>query len=1419
MKTLLVFWLSVFMSLGIIKGNEVFRQLTINEGLAHTDVSCIKQDSTGLIWIGTSAGLQCFDGYSLQTFDYYPSGQRIFQSHNRIHTMACVGGNLWLGTASGITCFDLSTHSFVPYRIEGGEVELDAEGSIQELFADTDGRYLWIKTANDIIAAKVQDNILRLLQWSSDEEHMFGKKITCLRFQGSTIWATVGKYVVRMNVVDDRIVISKRYDVKDLIHSDETIRNIYYINDFLYMRTVSGCYRITVTDNKLRESTLVYVNFHAINEKIPVSTNGTFCVDEDGTLWCAYMKGLFEVRYPFTETPYIREHLRNASDDKLSVQRIKELFIDRYNSLWVATDSWGVFYRPLNEYLVKNISQLEFREMGFLQNEIVSVSGQDDGTIWMIVEYSNLFSYHPQTGQLEHIPLPMEQSQGFYLQTVDVSRDGKHLYIGSSRGVFIYDIQTKKITQLTLQGRILNTSVADMAEDASGRLWIATWGEGLFCIEEPLTSPALAVRLNTHTDPRLLSNLITYVYIKDDTVLLCTTDGLNRLTLTEEGRIKKLSSYQVNEQKGDVSMSSNYLATLDCLNDSTYWIGTIGGGLNKVVLHSEQDNDYTAICYTTQDGLPGNDCEIVFVDRFGNVWVGGNGLFQLDVHKNRIYTYGFADGLVSNAFKINVAYKAKDETYYMGGLFGLCYFQPAKFVHNNNNHKLIFTNLFVNNQQIIPNKAYDNRVVLDKILNETAGLTLNHLQNNFTISFAALGYKLSEQIMYRYRLKGFQDDWRILRHTSNEAYFSNLPYKSYQLEVQLSTDKGYTWQVPGKVLSIEILPPWWLSWWAKLFYVVVVISIFVIAFWQYAKEQTLKRENEIQRILIAQDEEKYEAKMKFFMNASHELKTPLTLILLAAEKLLHITGPSKEGKLILYNVRRMLALISELVDIRKQDLGISTINLNRTNVSQLIRQLFEDVSSWADSKHISIRYVTEETDIKMDADKDKVGKMILNLFSNAIKYTDNGGEIDISFKRGTQQEITPLYQTSYTEGTLSPDVPICILTVRDTGVGISPESIHHIYDRFFQVKENLQMHMGSGIGLAIVKNVVLQHKGMIVVSSERMRGSEFIIALPVYENCREDEDSESGITDVERFIEEQYNEFEWTREETEDKESVALESVNAPSDLPTLLLVEDNKELQHILIEQLSHSYQVSVADNGRAGLEKCMNLFPDIILSDVMMPEMDGIEFCKRVKNNLSMASIPFVLLTAKDTVESQIEGYESGADLYLSKPFSMRLLEVNLCRLLRQRDFWLKKKTEAFKKVSAVEESGSIVDSEVSSSLETENDDVLELQVILERLKAIIGEKIGDPNLSPDQLAGELGISRTKLYRKIKRIDGYSLSDYVRNVRLEKAADLLVSSNLNIQEIMYEVGFINNSHFTKIFKLKYDVTPSQYRRNRDKG
>lgn len=928
-----------------------------------------------------------------------------------------------------------------------------------------------------------------------------------------------------------------------------------------------------------------------------------------------------------------------------------------------------------------------------------------------------------------------------------------------------------------------------------GRIWASSWGAGAYCISNPESNPSVTYYLESHSQYSIISNLVTDLYMEDQALLLCTTNGLNKIWLDDNGAIRKISLYQANENISR-SMSSNYIACIDQQNDSVYWIGTIGGGVNKLTIHSPQNNDYSATCYTNNDGLTSNDSEIIYIDKKQNIWIGGKGITCIQAKTNRIYVYSSDDDLQNNSFKIGAGCKASDGTIYMGGTNGLCYFQPDNLepLHSSTDTiSLIFRDLYINNEQIIAQAKYDGKTTLPEIFNLTPHINLTYKQNNFIISFAALGHTLADQIVYRYRMTNYEKEWQMIPHSINKAYYSNLPYGNYKFELQVSTDRGFTWITPGREISFSISPPWWLTGWAKLLYVLIFLSISTIIVYQYHKEQKLKRENHIKELERINDEERYQSKMRFFMNVSHELKTPLTLIMLSAEKLME-TGISQSVSAIWNNSKKMLALIAELIDIRKADLGINKLLLTHQNIAALVAQLFSEIKPWAEKKEIEIQYISEEDNLKMDFDWDKIGKLIINLLSNAIKYTPQKGSISIILKKAAFKDIEPLYQTRYQEGEIQTDEPVCVLIVRDTGVGISPESIRHIYERFFQVSNKTQAHLGTGIGLAIAKTMVLLHKGAIIVSSERMTGTEFIVALPI-DNLNISSESEQDLSsfDAKEFIDNQYLEYI----PMDDNQPTSIREHSSNSSLPLLLIVEDNIEMQNALEERLRPYYQIHIANNGKEGLEKCKSLFPDIIISDVMMPEMDGIEMCKHIRNDLSIAYIPIILLTAKGNVEHQIEGYESGADLYIPKPFSIKLLTVNLKRLLKQKERYLKEELKITK-----ETAGNI------DSNEKRHKDLWE-----QELHQLIKDNINNADLSVDFICERLFISRSSLYNKMREYNHQPLADYIRNVRLTMAAELLLDPSYTINEVVMDVGMVNTSHFSKVFKTKYGMSPSEYK------
>lgn len=1382
-----------------ISANESFKNIGIQNGLAHTDANCVAQDSTGLIWIGTNSGLQNFDGYQLQTIDYYPSNQKIYESHNRITALECSKNRLWVGSDSGLTCLDLNTHLYVPYTIAEGDPTIFNQ-RILRLSIDNANHHLWIRVENQLYVAKIEEatNTLYLLEWDNNSNlSTYWTQQKPVIYEGKA-WITTDKALIQLAIINQKVHIKRRYQLEDLLRQKTEISSLYASEGYLYLRSSQGCFRLPFSDNDLNTSDLSYIDFHQTNPNIPNNTIDTFIVGKDGTLWCGYFGGIFEVRQPFTEHRTINQYLENNRNINFSRTRISSLFIDKFNNLWISTIDRGLYYRSLSSTPFNYLSNSKFQEIGFAKNEISSVTAQDNKTLWMIIAGGSVFYYNFTDKKLRPISLPITRGAADGLQTISLSNDQQRLYIGLVEGLIVYEIKTGKSYWLIgKQSKVLphSISISRIKEDKWGRIWASSWGAGAYCISNPESSPSVTYYLGPHSQYSIISNLVTDLYIEDQALLLCTTNGLNKIWLDDNGAIRKISLYQANENIPR-SMSSNYIACIDQQNDSVYWIGTIGGGVNKLTIHSQQNNDYSATCYTNNDGLTSNDSEIIYIDKKQNIWIGGKGITCIQAKTNRIYVYSSDDDLQNNSFKIGAGCKASDGTIYMGGTNGLCYFQPDNLepLHSSTGTiSLIFRDLYINNEQVIAQAKYDGQTTLPEIFNLTPHINLTYKQNNFIISFAALGHTLADQIVYRYRMTNYEKEWQMIPHSINKAYYSNLPYGNYKFELQVSTDRGFTWITPGREISFSISPPWWLTGWAKLLYVLIFLSISTIIVYQYHKEQKLKRENHIKELERINDEERYQSKMRFFMNVSHELKTPLTLIMLSAEKLME-TGISQSVSAIWNNSKKMLALIAELIDIRKADLGINKLLLTHQNIAALVAQLFSEIKPWAEKKEIEIQYISEEDNLKMDFDWDKIGKLIINLLSNAIKYTPQKGSISIILKKAAFKDIEPLYQTRYQEGEIQTDEPVCVLIVRDTGVGISPESIRHIYERFFQVSNKTQAHLGTGIGLAIAKTMVLLHKGAIIVSSERMTGTEFIVALPINNlNISSESEQAPSSFDAKEFIDNQYLEYI----PMDDNQPTSIREHSSNSSLPLLLIVEDNIEMQNALEERLRPYYQIHIANNGKEGLEKCKSLFPDIIISDVMMPEMDGIEMCKHIRNDLSIAYIPIILLTAKGNVEHQIEGYESGADLYIPKPFSIKLLTVNLKRLLKQKERYLKEELKITK-----ETAGNI------DSNEKHHKDLWETE-----LHQLIKDNISNTDLSVDFICERLFISRSSLYNKMREYNHQPLADYIRNVRLTMAAELLLDPSYTINEVVMDVGMVNTSHFSKVFKTKYGMSPSEYK------
>ena len=1373
--------------------NIHFKNITIDNGLAHTDATCIAQDSCGLIWIGTNNGLQVYDGYDLDHYNYYSDSQQVYQHHNRIKNMVCTRTHLWIGTESGLACFDLNRRVFIPLRMDGWILPSQS-GSSYQLAVLPHSHSLWILKDKKLSVANIQGNHLSKLAWESSEQALrFENDIYLLRSDGNTIWAmTNDKIILHLVIANGKIRIKEKFSNSELLDGEYAL-DLLSQKNHLYFKTDSQCIRFeTDRDGNIVPPSKLTVKFDLASSKCGISvSNNTLVMDSNDNLYIPTYEGILMVRRAFSENPqqqFLFSDLKHGT---------KNLFIDRFHNLWITMPNWGIRCCSLNESSFDLVDIRSIHLPGIRQEDVSAITTGSGHSIWILTGEGVLVQYDKEKQKAVRVETKLKQVAPSF-QSIAMSKDKCRLYVGTSDGMIIYDIATGKYKL-----HLPYYSFTVFKEMSENRLWAGTWNHGIVLLSLDKLNVSPLYELNKDSQLKFPANQISSMNIIRPDKLLCGTEnGIVTVTLDKNFKPISTSCYQVNDSCLH-SMSSNYIAASAVENDSVFWLGTIGGGACRVTVHSSCDNDYESRNYTVREHLPSNDVEMVFLDEHQNVWLGGYGITKIERNGERITSYNVSDGLQSNSFKIGAGCQGTDGTIYMGGLHGLNYFSADKIRLPIQNMELLITGMKIYSQSSADRPDAQNKLYSERNVNHLSKIELGKQENNFYIYFSALNYIHSDKVQYRYRMNNLHQGWVVLPRGQHYASFIDTPPGRYHFEVQLSTDNGASWKDTRK-LDVVVHPAWWQTLWAKSLFFFVILTVLFTWIYTYIRSLKLQKENEIQKIKQQHAEENYQNKMRFFINVSHELKTPLALVKLAIDHI-HSSSPSRDSKCVLQNVQYLNTLISELMEIRKNELGVAHLSCTRQDINKLVQEVVTGICPWAESKSIHINTDIPDVPLLMDFDRMQVMKLVLNLLSNAIKYTENGKQILCTSGLVNPHKITPFYPVFHAEGNLEEQTSVWALMVRDEGIGISQESIGNIYNRFFQVNNTNLTHLGSGIGLAVVKNIVLLHHGKIIVSSERMEGSEFIVMLPLHQaDCSQQPLLHS--VDVNNFIKQQYTEFKLQTSIFEDIQ------VKPHEGLPLILIVEDNVELLQMLVRDLGNDFQIETAVNGKAALDKCYSIYPELIVSDVMMPEMDGISFCKAVRANFSLAYIPFILLTAKNEVESQVEGYDSGADLYMSKPFSVQVLKVAIRQLLKR----TKMRTQISTGDATNQRSKELSDE--TEPLETRSEkEEHEMQEFFLKVKDLIGQNLSDPDLGIDYLASSLGVSRSKLYQTLKRVTNITLSDYIRNLRLEKAAHLLRYSTKSIAEIMLETGYVNQSHFTRSFKQKYDITPKNYQLKKD--
>jgi len=1361
-------FLLIFSS-GLSQSKDIkFKHLTSDDGLSQNFVSCILQDQKGFMWFGTKDGLNRFDGHNFVVYQHDPFDTTAISDNFITSLFEDSRGHLWVGTLNGgVNIFDRETETFHRIRYSSVISKTVNTDEVKSIVEDSKGN-IWIGTRGEgIFKMNFQNNnsfdiTYKQFVAQSDKPGSLSNNIisTLLIDSKGFLWISTQTGLDKFNIDTETFThynIETRNPKAPANYFDNTVYSIYESRSGnLWLGTLSGLVKF----DRQSGSYKLYPHHYEVF-RYGWGSIMQIVEDKPGKLWLATPGELMR----FDPKTFSYDYFKNnpLNQNTISYNSISSLYIDRTGILWVGTAGMGInlYDSKSNRFQTFTIpSNPKSRITGF---SVRSILQENSDIIWISTDA--LFRWNRRTGEVRSYETDSNRPNDFGNTgpwSMIKSSDGK-IWTATTEGIYCYDPGNEKIKQYKFSPADISglpqKEVYVVLEDQQKNIWAAT--ENFFC---RLTDTDKGTFQCYRYQPSLPYNQRVRPVIYQDaneSFWLGTRNGLLLFDLQN----KTFRSYK-NEPADPNSLNNNTINTLcpdPFLPDKFLWLGTSGGGLNKFNIEKG-----TFEHFTENEGLPNNVVYGILPDKKGNLWLSTNkGLSKFDPKKKAYRNYDVNDGLQSNEFNTGAYHLGKNGEMFFGGIKGLNYFYPEKILDNPFVPEIAVINISVFNSSSMKK---DNRSNLLKIYPHNNSIELSYDNDLLTFEFSALDYSAPEKNQYAYKLENFNKDW-IYAGSVRSATFTHLPPGEYIFRVKGSNNDG-VWNETGESIKVIITPPWWNTWFAYLLYGIVILSLLYLIRRYELNRLRLKNQLKIEKVETDTLRNLDQLKSHFFANISHEFRTPLTLILGQIESVLSSGIDTKEkGKLQVANrnARRLLTLINQLLDLSKLEAGSMELRAERQNIVLFLKNIFYSFESLAESKKIALKFESDSENILMNFDSDKMEKIICNLISNALKFTNENGEIKL-----TLNLISPLVE----------------IIIKDTGIGIAPDKLPHVFNRFYQIDSSMTREFdGTGIGLALTKELVLLHKGDINVNSKEGEGTEFIIHLPVGDATAASEQQVKSAVPI--IV--QNKTLDDNKIQETDLTSVNQNQVSAKPEI--ILIVEDNADIRAYVREQLEKDYQVFEACDGEEGIRAAQKEIPDLIITDVMMPKMNGYQFSKNIRMDEKTSHIPIIILTAKAGVDDKIEGLETGIDNYLTKPFSAKELKVRVKNLIYQRKTLRKK----FAKTAIIKPS------EVSS--------ISVDQAFIQKAIKIIDSNFEDELFSVDKLADQMNMSVSQLSRKLNALIDQPPGQLIRTFRLQRAAELLKQNAGTVAEICYKVGFNDQAYFSRAFKKHFGISPSEYK------
>ncbi|HEY4287804.1 MAG TPA: two-component regulator propeller domain-containing protein [Puia sp.] len=1332
--------------------NAFFSYLSVNNGLSQNSVTCFLQDKQGFIWIGTYDGLNRYDGFSVTT-KRHESANKNSLSDNRVKSLyEDINGNILIGTESGgLNIYNPSLDKFSLLSLNNID---SSEIDIKTICNDQLGN-LWVGTSNGLIITALGSNKAQKVL-----NHLI---INCvIRDKLGNMWIATrqGLYFCQVGSsftnIRDRLILIKEVEQTSISAICEDTKGNIWLgeNSDLAKIHFEGSSYPYIKINKQ------HYNLFAgskLGEITGIQQDGS------GDLWVShYRLGLYQFDIDRGGTPQQKRiYSTNRPFCNITDNAISTILVDRTNVLWAGTFQKGVNYTNLS---IKNIFHFypllsdQLGELGYKGKVITAVC--DDGhSIWVGTANEGLFSYDVVNKTLHNYASVVGKK---WISSMFVSRTGK-MWIGTSFGLYCVDDAVKGKRELKLKLDSLN--IHSICEDRYNNIWITTW-RGVFIYN------SVNGKMNLLNEKQGLSSRFTFLAYADPvfSIMWVTTMacGLNRIEYDSTGHYS-ISEFRHRIKQGN-SLNSDYIWSIYRDNSNTMWLGT-DAGLDRVQLDNKAA--ITSIKHIDHNMLRDRKILGILKDDEQNLWLSNSqGLFKYSPDNNEVKRYYYKDGLQSNTLT-EAVYRNNKGIMYFGGINGLDYFNPKDIKDNPFPAQLALTEFKIFNQTVQAGEKISGHLILEKDINKTDKILLSYKENNFLLTFASLHFALPENNKFKYKLAGYDKDWIVTDAAQRFAAYSNLPSGSYDFFITASNNDG-KWNENYKHINFIIQPAPWATWWAKLVYILLLLGLVCFVLKHYQTKQALENLVYNEKLEKEKVKELNELKLSFFTDITHELRTPLSLIIGPMKELL-----DKENSydnftrfrldIVHNNSQRLFSLINQVLDLRKISSDSNRLFIANSDIIKTVGNIKDSFNWTAEQKNIRYDYNFDRLSFLGWYDKDKIEKVVFNLLANAFKYTPDGGAVELKLTIESATSLNPIAHVAF----------------RDTGTGIDPLEIDKIFDMFYQGKK--QSSFGSGIGLALSKKLIEMHHGEMTVTSIEHQGATFEIRFPLGIHSFNTSDIFESEIDSSSNV-----------HQPGQKTIVASANVKKVKDKRSILLIEDNDDQLAYIKETIGDLFHVYDAKDGEAGLELANKYVPDIILTDLMMPNMDGIELCRHLKGNAKTSHIPIIIHSVKTHNEAIKLALEAGANDFVSKPADYRLLKLKITNILESAQHLLNNQYK--------QEMLTPVNVEVP-----DHDAVLLKQVI-----EVIEKSISDPAFSIETLSQEVSMSRMHLHRRLNDIIGKTASELVREIKMKRAAQLLESGSMRVSEVMLEVGISNHGLFNKYFKDIYGQTPNNYKKNR---